>query len=90
MSSVGAGETHTESFLQKDACVFPSTSNRSVCATMHTTAVPHMSAGGYSQPYYSPPIIPVNSQTKMNYIPGVDLRLSCRLSCSDRKCGNSI
>ena len=74
MLSVGAGETHTKGFLQKDTCVFPSTSSRPACATVNTTAVPHMSAGGYSQPYYSPHVIPMNSPTKVNYIPGVDLR----------------
>ena len=74
MLSVGADETHTKGFLQKDACVFPSTSSRPACATVNTTAVPHMSAGGYSRPYYSPLVIPMNNPTKVNYIPGVDLR----------------
>ena len=40
MLSVGAGETHTKGFLQKDACVFPSTSSRPACATVNTTAIP--------------------------------------------------
>ena len=74
MLSVGAGETHTKGFLQKDACVFPSTSSRPLCASVNATAVPHMSACGYSRPYYSPHVIPMNSPTKVNYIPGVDLR----------------